>query len=181
MATKRSTNSRPSARRERAAPPEPLSQKDRVVQVRVSAACWDRIAAQAPRGGGLVGEEWISVVLGRYAEEASRGGVLHPPVAESVAAVEGARLRVLRREAGLTVRQVGLARGVSFSWVAGIETGRFDQPQHRAALAGFYATLLGPERAESVWGPLVGSHVPAGLSGALPPLPATPAATGASS
>lgn len=146
--------------------------KDRIIQVKVSVGCWDRLVAQGPRDGVLTGEEWVSVALGRYAEEASRGGVLSPPVGESVARVEGSRLRVLRRAAGLTLRQVAAVRGVSFSWVGGLETGRFDQPVARAEMAAFYGTLLGTERVAAIWGadlPTAAPGASVAASGAVRP------------
>lgn len=131
-----------------------MSDGYRVVPVPVSAATWDRLLASSPAVPGLRGEELVALAVGRYVEEASRSGVLHPPplVEQGHRAVVGARLRLLREAAGWRMSEAAVAMGVSRGMVSHMELGRCAAPADRVRrLLGAVTRVIGAEAVASIW------------------------------
>lgn len=135
---------------------------------------WDRLLALAPRDGVLTAQEWVEVKLSRYVMEASKVGVDHIPLPVDQTAMEGARLRVIRRALSMRVQDMADAMGVSPSMVSHMETGRVRVYARTMQFLGVAALRMGDERLGRLW---PGWEEPEhGVSPAPEPAPAEPAA-----
>lgn len=126
----------------------------RVVPVPVSRSTWDRLVASMPRGSGVTAAEWVATAVGRYVEEASHSGVLHPPlrVAQDERVVVGTRLRLLREAAGWRTSDAAVAMGVSRGMVSHMETGRSAAPAARVGrFLDAVTRVVGAEAVARIW------------------------------
>lgn len=121
------------------------------VTLYVSQEVWDRLLALAPRDGVLTAQEWVEVKLSRYVAEASKVGLDYTPLPVDEAAVEGARLRVIRRALNMRVQDMAEAMGVSTSMVSHMETGRLRVHARTMQFLGVAALRMGDERLARLW------------------------------
>lgn len=112
---------------------------------------WDRLLALAPRDGALTAQEWIEVKLSRYVMEASKVGVDHIPLPVDQTAMEGARLRVIRRALNMRVQDMADAMGVSASMVSHMETGRVRVHARTLQFLSVAALRMGDDRLARLW------------------------------
>lgn len=112
---------------------------------------WDRLLAMAPRDGVLTAQEWVEVKLSRYVAEASKVGLDYTPLPVDEAAIEGARLRVIRRALNMRVQDMAEAMGVSTSMVSHMETGRTRVHARTMQFLGVAALRMGDDRLARLW------------------------------
>lgn len=131
---------------------------------------YDRLLATAPRDGVVTGQEWVEVKLVRYVMEASKVGLDHTPLPVDEAAMDGARLRTIRRALNMRVQEMAEAMGVSAAMVSHMEKGRVRVHARTMQFLGIAAARMGDARLARLW--------PGWLEGEDTPVPDEPGQPG---